>query len=163
MTSKQEQAEKKVSASAGPATPKKLVPYGGYYTNKVPGHDPELTEVGPGTQTGEYMRSFWHPVCMSIELTDTPKFLTILGEELVAFRDGSGSIGVLHAHCVHRGASLEYGQIQEHGIKCCYHGMHFDVDGTCLNAPFPKGEEAEAKNMHAQFSRVPIKLLKEMA
>ena len=77
MTSKQEQAEKKVGASAGSATPKKLVPYGGYYTNKVPGHDPELTEVGPGTPTGEYMRGFWHPVCMSIELTDTPKFLTI--------------------------------------------------------------------------------------
>jgi phenylpropionate dioxygenase-like ring-hydroxylating dioxygenase large terminal subunit len=145
MTSKQEQAEKQVGASAGSATPKKLVPYGGYYTNKVPGHDPELTEVGPGTPMGEYMRGFWHPVCMSIELTDTPKFLTILGEELVAFRDGSGSVGVLHAHCVHRGASLEYGQIQEHGIKCCYHGMVFDVDGTCLNAPFPKGEEAEAE------------------
>ena len=145
MTSKQEQAEKKVSASAGSITPKKLVPYGGYYTNKVPGHDPELTEVGPGAPMGEYMRGFWHPVCMSIELTDTPKFLTILCEELVAFRDGSGRVGVLHAHCVHRGASLEYGQIQEHGIKCCYHGMVFDIDGTCLNAPFPKGEEAEAK------------------
>ena len=146
MTSKQEQAEKKFGASAGTqATPKKLVPFGGYYTNKVPGHDPELTEVGPGTPMGEYMRGFWHPVCMSIELTDTPRFLTILGEELVAFRDGSGSVGVLHAHCVHRGASLEYGLIQEHGIKCCYHGMVFDVDGTCLNAPFPKGEEAEAE------------------
>ena len=120
MTTKQEQAEKKVGASAGSSVkPKKLVPFGGYYTNKVPGHDPELTEVGPATPMGEYMRGFWHPVCMSIELTDTPRFLTILGEELVAFRDGSGSVGVLHAHCVHRGASLEYGLIQEHGIKCC--------------------------------------------
>jgi nitrite reductase/ring-hydroxylating ferredoxin subunit len=150
MPNKQEQADKKVGASAGTsvgstAKPKKLIPYGGYYTNKTPGHDPELTEVGPGTPMGEYMRGFWHPVCMSIELTDTPRFLTILGEELVAFRDGSGRVGVLHAHCVHRGASLEYGLIQERGIKCCYHGMVFDVDGTCLNAPFPKGEEAEAE------------------
>ena len=54
MTTKQEQAEKKVGASAGSsASPKKLVPFGGYYTNKVPGHDPELTEVGPGTPMGE--------------------------------------------------------------------------------------------------------------
>jgi len=126
-------------------TTKKLVPFGGYYTSKVPGHDPELTETGPGTPMGEYMRGFWHPVCMSLELTDTPRFIKILGEELVAFRDGSGAIGVLHAHCVHRGASLEYGAIQEHGIRCCYHGMVFDVDGTCLHVPYPTGEDKEAQ------------------
>ena len=133
--------------STGTAAPieKKLIPYGGYHTNKIPGHDPELTEVGPGTPTGEYMRSFWQPVCMSMELTDTPHFLKILGEELVAFRDKSGRVGLLHAHCVHRGASLEYGSIQERGIMCCYHGMVFDIDGTCLKVPFPKGEEADAE------------------
>jgi phenylpropionate dioxygenase-like ring-hydroxylating dioxygenase large terminal subunit len=123
----------------------KLTAFGGYYTNKVPGHDPELTETGPGTPMGEYMRGFWHPVCMSAQLGDTPLFLKILTEELVAFRDKSGAIGVLHAHCVHRGASLEYGAIQEHGIRCCYHGMVFDVDGTCIHVPFPKGEEKEAE------------------
>jgi len=127
------------------ATTKRLIPYGGYYANRTPDHDPELTESGPGTPLGEYMRRFWQPVCMSMELTDTPRFLKILCEELVAFRDGSGRVGVLHAHCVHRGASLEYGAIQERGIKCCYHGMVFDVDGSCLHVPFPKGEEKEAE------------------
>ena len=140
----QDKLETKTSTGA-PATSKKLIPFGGYYTSRTPGHDPELTEVGPGTPMGEYMRGFWHPVCMAIELTDTPRFLKILGEELVAFRDGSGAIGVLHAHCVHRGASLEYGAILEHGIRCCYHGMVFDVDGACLHVPFPKGEEKEAE------------------
>ena len=124
---------------------KKLTPFGGYYSNRVPGHDPEITESGPGTPLGEYMRRFWQPVCMSMELTDTPRFLKILGEELVAFRDKSGQIGVLHAHCVHRGASLEYGKIEERGISCCYHGMVFDVDGTCLRVPFPQGEEEEGE------------------
>lgn len=133
------------SSTGGARIAKKLVPFGGYYTSKVPGHDPELTETGPGTPMGEYMRGFWHPICMSIELTDTPRYLKILGEELVAFKDGSGAVGVLHAHCVHRGASLEYGAIQEHGIKCCYHGMVFGVDGTCLHVPFPNGEEQEAE------------------
>ena len=132
---------------SSPETPteKKLVPFGGYFSNRVPGHDPELTETGPGTPLGEYMRRFWHPVCMTLELTDTPRFLKIMGEELVAFRDGSGRIGLLHAHCVHRGASLEYGKIEEHGISCCYHGMQFDVDGTCLRVPFPEGEEEEGE------------------
>jgi nitrite reductase/ring-hydroxylating ferredoxin subunit len=127
------------------AAEKRLVPFGGYFSNRVPGHDPELTETGPGTPLGEYMRRFWHPVCMALELTDTPRFLKIMGEELVAFRDGSGRIGLLHAHCVHRGASLEYGKIEEHGISCCYHGMQFDVDGTCLRVPFPQGEEEEGE------------------
>lgn len=124
---------------------KRLIPYGGYYSNRIPAHDPELTEVGPGTPMGEYMRRFWHPVCMSIELTDTPRYLKILGEDLVCFRDGSGQVGLLHAHCAHRGASLEYGKIEQRGISCCYHGMVFDVDGTCLKAPFPAGEEKEAE------------------
>ena len=107
MTIKQDRHDSAGNTGSAPA--KKLVPFGGYFTNKVPGHDPELTEVGPGTPLGEYMRRFWHPVCMTLELTDTPRFLKILGEELVCFRDGSGRIGLLHAHCVHRGASLEYG------------------------------------------------------
>ena len=144
MTVKQDKLEAATSTGSAPIA-KKLIPFGGYYTNKVPDHDPELTEVGPGTPTGEYMRSFWQPVCMALELTDTPRYLKILGEELVAFRDGSGRIGLLHAHCVHRGASLEYGAIMERGIRCCYHGMVFDIDGACLHVPFPKGEEKEAE------------------
>jgi nitrite reductase/ring-hydroxylating ferredoxin subunit len=134
----------KLTKTAAPAQ-RKLVRYGGYYTNTVPPYNPELTETGPGTPMGEYMRRFWHPICMSIELTDTPRFLKIMGEELVAFRDKSGRVGVLHAHCVHRGASLEYGIIQERGIMCCYHGFVWDVDGGCLQVPFPKGEEREAE------------------
>ena len=141
-----DEADSKAAGGNGlTAAAKARLPYSGYYANTVPRHDPELTETGPGTPMGEYMRAFWHPVCMTLELTDTPRYLKILGEELVAFRDGEGRIGVLHAHCVHRGASLEYGAIQQRGIKCCYHGMVFDVDGTCLHVPFPKGEEKEAE------------------
>lgn len=148
MAERQEYMDKDSGGGSGTGTgtvAKKLLPYGGYYTSKVPGHDPELTETGPGTPMGEYMRGFWHPVCMSMELTDTPRFIKIFGEELVAFRDGSGRVGVLHAHCVHRGASLEYGAILDRGIRCCYHGMVFDVDGACLHVPFPKGEDKEAE------------------
>lgn len=137
------------TADAGKTAPSKvkknLLAYSGYYANSAVQHDPELTETGPSTKMGEYMRSFWHPVCMAMELTDTPRFLKILGEDLVAFRDKSGRVGLLHARCVHRGASLEYGAIQDRGIMCCYHGMVFDIDGACLHVPYPKGEEAESE------------------
>ena len=48
-------------------------PYSGYKKRDLPDIDPELTRVGPGTPMGEYMRRFWHPVCLSVELTDVPK------------------------------------------------------------------------------------------
>jgi nitrite reductase/ring-hydroxylating ferredoxin subunit len=117
-------------------------PYSGYYLRDVPSHDPEITHTGPGTPMGEYMRRFWQPICMSEELTDLPKAIRIMGEDLVAFRDKSGSIGVLHRHCSHRGTSLEYGIIAEHGIRCCYHGWLFDVDGRILETP---GEPPESR------------------
>lgn len=116
--------------------------FGGYYKRKVAPHDPELTSTDAGTPMGEYMRRFWQPVCLSQELGQLPKAIRILGEDLVAFRDLSGRIGVLDRHCSHRGASLEYGIVTQEGIRCCYHGWHYDVDGTVLETPC---EPAESK------------------
>ena len=87
---------------------------------------------------------------MSEELTDVPKAISVLSEELVAFRDKSGEVGVLHRHCAHRGASLEYGIIQDTGIRCCYHGTHYDVDGTIIEVP---GESDGGKRMAGNVSQ----------
>lgn len=113
----------------------KPIAYGGYYQRTEKPHDPELTHAGPETPLGEYMRKFWHPVCLSSELTEVPKAIRILNEDLVAFRDRSGRVGVLNRHCSHRGTSLEFGIIQPKGIRCCYHGWVYDIDGTLLEAP----------------------------
>jgi len=67
--------------------------------------------------------------------------LRILGEHLVAFRDKSGAVGLLELHCPHRGTSLEFGLVGEKGIRCCYHGWLFDVDGRILETP---GEPADS-------------------
>lgn len=96
------------------------------------------------------MRQFWQPVCMSQELTDVPKAIKILGEDLVVFRDKSGQVGLMHRHCCHRGASLEYGIIQTKGITCCYHGFHFDVDGTLIDVP---GEPDRGERMAKHVSQ----------
>ena len=103
--------------------------------------DAELSHVGPGTPCGEYLRRFWHPVALTSQLTDLPLRLRVLGEELVIFRDLGGRIGLLHKHCSHRRTSLEYGIIGERGLRCCYHGWLYDVDGTILDTP---GESAES-------------------
>lgn len=117
-------------------------PYSGYHKTTVPPPDAEITASGPGTPLGEYIRRFWQPVCFSEQLKDLPQAIRILGEDLVAFRDGSGEVGVMHRHCCHRGASLEYGIIQEHGIRCSYHGMQFAPDGTLIDVPCEKDRGA---------------------
>ncbi|MEQ8441368.1 MAG: Rieske 2Fe-2S domain-containing protein [Alphaproteobacteria bacterium] len=109
--------------------------YQGYNRRNVAEPDFELTSTDPGSPMGELMRRYWQPVCLSEELTDVPKAIRIMGENLVAYRDKSGDVGVLHRHCAHRGASLEFGIIADHGIRCCYHGWHYGNDGQLLDAP----------------------------
>ena len=117
--------------------------YSGYHSAGIPmRHDEELLETSPGTRAGEYLRRFWHPICLSSELTDLPLAVRILGEDLVVFRDKSGHLGALHRHCSHRGTSLEYGIVSERGLRCCYHGWLFDTDGTILETP---GEPADSR------------------
>ncbi|HEY3117039.1 MAG TPA: Rieske 2Fe-2S domain-containing protein, partial [Chloroflexota bacterium] len=77
--------------------------YSGYFRRDVPEPDMELTQVGPGTPGGEYLRRFWHPIGLSADLQDLPRPVRILGEDLVLFRDGRGRVGLLHTHCSHRG------------------------------------------------------------
>jgi phenylpropionate dioxygenase-like ring-hydroxylating dioxygenase large terminal subunit len=105
------------------------------YGLKIPEPDPFLTRVGPGTPCGELMRRYWQPVCLSADLKDLPKPVRILGEDLVAFRDGEGRAGLLFYRCSHRGTSLEYGRIERRGLRCCYHGWLYDVEGNVLEMP----------------------------
>jgi phenylpropionate dioxygenase-like ring-hydroxylating dioxygenase large terminal subunit len=105
------------------------------YGLKIPEVDGELTRVGPGTPCGELMRRYWQPVCLSADLTDLPKPVKILGEDLIAFRDGQGRAGLLFFRCSHRGASLEYGRVEQRGLRCCYHGWLYDVEGNVLEMP----------------------------
>ncbi len=117
------------------------IPYGGYHHNRVPAEDAEITHVGPGTPCGEWLRRFWQPVSLSEGLQNLPKVIRILSEDLVIFRNGSGQVGLLELHCSHRGTSLEFGQIEERGIRCCYHAWLYDTDGTILETP---GEPADS-------------------
>ena len=117
-------------------------PYRGYFPRPAGDDDGLLTRVGPGTPCGEYLRRYWHPFMLSSELKDLPVAVRLLGEDLVAFRDRGGRIGLLHRHCAHRGTSLEFGIPAERGIRCCYHGWQFDVDGTILDTP---GEPASSR------------------
>src|SRR5215510_6829903 len=95
----------------------------------------DIPRVGPGTPAGEWFRRYWIVVGTTHDLQDIPQAVKVLGEELVLFRDQGGQIGLIGMHCPHRGSSLEYGDIEEGGIRCPYHGWLFDVRGQCLEMP----------------------------
>jgi len=103
-----------------------------------------LTRIGPGTPAGELFRRYWLPVAYVQELTDEQptRFIRVLGEDLVLFKDKSGGVGLLQDHCAHRGASLLYGRVEERGISCAYHGWLYDTAGNCLETP---AEPADSK------------------
>jgi phenylpropionate dioxygenase-like ring-hydroxylating dioxygenase large terminal subunit len=105
------------------------------YGKPPPTHLRELTDVGPGTPMGELLRRYWHPVGLVADATATPRQVRVLGEDLILFRDGEGRAGLVYPHCAHRGASLYYGKVEARGIRCCYHGWLFDVQGHCLEQP----------------------------
>jgi 5,5'-dehydrodivanillate O-demethylase len=95
-----------------------------------------LTRVGPGTPGGELLRRYWHPVAVLQDLATQPtRFIRLLGEDLVLFKDKSGSVGLIQDHCAHRGASMMYGRVEERGISCAYHGWLYDTKGNCLETP----------------------------
>jgi len=94
-----------------------------------------LTQVGPGKPAGELLRRYWQPIGFANELREQPKRKRILGEDVVLFRDDNGRFGVLALRCMHRGTSLEFGHIEDGGLRCCYHGWLYDVEGKVLETP----------------------------
>jgi len=111
-----------------------------------------LTQVGSGTPMGDMMRRFWLPGLLPWELPapDCPPIrFRLLGEELVAYRDTSGRVGVLAQACPHRGASMFFGRNEEDGLRCVYHGWKFDMDGNCTDMPNEPAESNFKHKIHA--------------
>ena len=102
-----------------------------------------LCRVGPGTLMGNLLRRYWTPALLSSELPapdSAPVRVRLLGEDLVAFRDSEGRVGLVAQACPHRGASLFFGRNEESGLRCVYHGWKFDVTGICVDMPSEPAE-----------------------
>ncbi len=98
----------------------------------------KITRVGPGTPAGKLFRRYWQPALLTSELGENdgaPVRVRLLGEDLIAFRDTLGRVGLVEAYCPHRRAPLFFGRNEECGLRCVYHGWKFDVQGTCVDMP----------------------------
>jgi phthalate 4,5-dioxygenase len=97
----------------------------------------KITETGPGTPGGAWMRLYWQPVALSEELeAERPVVpVRVLGEDLVLFRNDDGTTGLIDRRCAHRGADLSLGRLEDGGLRCYFHGWLFDGGGSCLDTP----------------------------
>ena len=108
-----------------------------------------LTLVGPGSDAGAVLRYYWQPAALSDELM-TPRPVVpvrLLGEDLVLFRDSQGKPGLISRRCPHRGADMCFGRLEDNGLRCPFHGWHFDRTGQCVEQP----GEPEGSKMHEQI------------
>ena len=104
----------------------------------TPAENERLVRVGPGTPAGALFRRYWQPALMSSELPENdgpPVRVRILGEDLIAFRDTEGKVGLVDAFCPHRRAPMFFGRNEECGLRCVYHGWKFDRSGACVEMP----------------------------
>ena len=96
-----------------------------------------ITRVGPGTEAGAVLRRYWQPAALCDELVGNRPVVPVrlLGEDLVLFRDEQGALGLIGRHCPHRGVDLCYGRLEDNGLRCPFHGWHFDRSGQCVEQP----------------------------
>ena len=116
-----------------------------------------VTRVGPDTGAGAVLRRYWQPAALSEELTGGRPVVPVrlLGEELVAFRDGRGRCGLIGRHCAHRGVDLAYGRLEADGLRCPFHGWLYDVAGQCIEQPAePAGSTFHTKVRHPGYTCV---------
>ena len=105
-----------------------------------------LTRVGPGTPMGALMRRYWQPIAAVTELDDNPtKPIRLMGEDLVLYKDLSGTYGLLDRHCAHRHSDLSYGFVEDCGLRCNYHGWQYDETGQCIAQPFEETVDPQSR------------------
>lgn len=97
----------------------------------------KITRTGPGTAAGDWMRLYWQPVALTEELAGPRPLVpvTVLGEDLLLFRNPDSSLGLIDRRCAHRGADLSLGRLEDGGLRCYFHGWLFDGSGRCREVP----------------------------
>jgi len=108
-----------------------------------------ITRIGPGTGAGAVLRRYWQPAALAEELVGARPVVPVrlLGEDLVLFRDNQGELGLIGRHCPHRGADMAFGRCEDNGLRCPFHGWHFDRTGQCVEQP----GEPEGSRMHEKI------------
>ena len=104
------------------------------------------SRVGAGTPMGELMRRYWHPIAAVSQMNDkSTKKVRLLGEDLILYKDRSGTFGLMEPHCAHRRMNMIYGIPEANGLRCPYHGWLYDETGQCIEQPYEETEDPDSR------------------
>lgn len=92
----------------------------------------ELQTIHPES---EFLENAWYVAAQSAQISRELQPLTILGDNLVFYRDSNDKIVALEDACPHRKMPLSMGKLVGDAVQCGYHGLTFDACGKCINAP----------------------------
>jgi phthalate 4,5-dioxygenase oxygenase subunit len=109
-----------------------------------------LCRIEGDAPMGALMRRHWVPALLSEQVATPdgdPVRVRLFGEDLVAFRDTKGRLGLIGEFCAHRKVSLAFGRNEDCGLRCLYHGWKFDVDGNVLETPSEPRESSMANKI----------------
>jgi 5,5'-dehydrodivanillate O-demethylase len=96
-----------------------------------------LTQTGPDTPGGQFLRRYWWPVASLDTLeAESVQPVRLLSENLTLFKDLQGNLGLIGDRCAHRGISMAHGVPQENGLRCAYHGWTYNTAGQVVDMPF---------------------------
>lgn len=81
------------------------------------------------------LNQLWYAVEFSVNVTQHPQQITLMGQSIALYRDSQGQIVALSDRCAHRGAALSSGWVEANCLRCPYHGWKYDAEGTCVEIP----------------------------
>ncbi len=101
-------------------------------------------------------RPFWHPVARTEDLPAAETMaVTLLDEDLVLWRDATGTATAADDTCPHRGTKLSMGSVTELGcLQCPYHLWEFASDGACTTIPQLPGKSISDRVRLATYPTV---------
>ena len=124
----------------------------------TPARNDLLTRVGPGTPMGDLLRRYWQPIGGASELEKNPvKPIRLMGEDLVLYKDMSGTFGLVDRHCPHRRADMSYGWVEASGIRCSYHGWRYDETGACIEQPYEDTANPKPSKSGCEIKAYPVR------
>ena len=82
-----------------------------------------------------FLKNTWYVAARTDEVEEAPSAHTILGDDVVLFRQEDGRPVALEDACPHKKLPLSMGRRKGNHIECGYHGMVLDGAGQCVHIP----------------------------
>jgi vanillate O-demethylase monooxygenase subunit len=83
-----------------------------------------------------FVHNCWYVAAWDYDLrAGAPISCSIINEQVMLYRTADGTAVGMEDRCVHRFAPLSKGRVEGDDIRCMYHGLKFNRQGTCVEIP----------------------------